>query len=576
MPLLGAGINPAACRSLTNSITIISLNEVNVQLNVTGAINNTFCNGDNVVFTVPAPAGTNYEFKLNNQPLQNGPSFTTSSTNITNNSVVSVIVTLANGCTASTSVTLIENIIDSPGTITGTQSICFNGQPTQLSNATTASATNASATITYQWQSSPNANFSADVTNIPGADNQDYTPGLLSETTYFRRVAVSELNLKTCTSTTDVVEVEVRDGPGGTLLLNAQNVGSETLCPDEDLILSVTGIADVANKSFEYRRGGAVINTSSSTSFVVPNPSGTASYSVYVYDMPLLGAGINPAACRSLTNSVVITIADEEDVQLNVTGAINNTFCNGDNVVFTVPAPAGTNYEFKLNNQPLQNGPSFTTSSTNITNNSVVSVIVTLANGCTASTSVTLIENIIDSPGTITGTQSICFNGQPTQLSNATTASATNASATISYQWQSSPNANFSADVFTIPGANNPDFTPGILSETTYFRRLAVSELNLKTCTSTTDVVEVEVRDGPGGTLLLNAQNVGSETLCPDEDLILSVTGIADVANKSFEYRRGGAVINTSSSTSFVVPNPSGTASYSVYVYDMPLLGSRY
>ena len=288
--------------------------------------------------------------------------------------------------------------------------------------------------------------------------------------------------------------------------------------------------------------------------------------------MPLLGAGINPAACRSLTNSVVITIADEEDVQLNVTGAINNTFCNGENVVFTVPAPAGTNYEFKLNNQPLQNGPSFTTSSTNITNNSVVSVIVTLANGCTASTSVTLIENIIDSPGTITGTQSICFNGQPTQLSNATTASATNASATITYQWQSSPNANFSADVFTIPGANNPDFTPGILSETTYFRRLAVSELNLKTCTSTTDIVEVEVRDGPGGTLLLNAQNVGSETLCPDEDLILSVTGIADVANKSFEYRRGGAVINTSSSTSFVVPNPSGTASYSVYVYDMPLL----
>ena len=42
--------------------------------------------------------------------------------------------------------------------------------------------------------------------------------------------------------------------------------------------------------------------------------------------MPLLGAGINPAACRSLTNSIVITIADEEIVQLAVTGAINNTF----------------------------------------------------------------------------------------------------------------------------------------------------------------------------------------------------------------------------------------------------------
>ena len=146
------------------------------------------------MFTVPTPAGTNYEFTLNNQMLlQNGPSNTTSSTNITNNSVVSVIVTLANGCTASTSVTLIENIIDSPGTITGTQSVCLDGQPTQLSNATTASATNASATITYQWQSSPNANFSADVTNIDGATNQDFTPDPLSQTTYFRRLAASEL-----------------------------------------------------------------------------------------------------------------------------------------------------------------------------------------------------------------------------------------------------------------------------------------------------------------------------------------------------------------------------------------------
>ena len=528
MPLLAGNIDPAACRSLTNSIVIAIADEEIVNLAVTGAISNTYCSGDNVVFTVTSPVGTNYEFKLNNQPLQNGASNTTSSTNITNNSIVSVIVTLADGCTASTSVTLIENTIDSPGTITGTQSICFNGQPTQLSNATTASATNASATITYQWQSSPNADFSADVDTIGGADNENYTPLPLTETTYFRRLAISNLNGKTCTSTTDIVEVEVKDGPGGQLLLNGSNVVSDTLCPDENLVLSITGIADAANKSFEYRRGGVVINTSSSTIFTVPNPSGTANYSAYVYDMPLLAGNIDPAACRSLTNSVTVIVLNEVNVNLAVTGAISNTYCSGDNVVFTVASPVGTNYEFKLNNQPLQNGASNTTSSTNITNNSVVSVIVTLANGCTASTSVTLIENTIDSPGTITGTQSICFNGQPTQLSNATTASATNASATITYQWQSSPNADFSADVDTIGGADNENYTPLPLTETTYFRRLAISNLNGKTCTSTTDIVEVEVKDGPGGQLLLNGSNVVSDTLCPDENLVLSITGIAD------------------------------------------------
>ena len=80
-----------------------------------------------------------------------------------------------------------------------------------------------------------------------------------------------------------------------------------------------------------------MINTSSSTIFTVPNPSGTAT-SAYVYDMPLLAGNIDPAACRSLTNSIVITIADEEIVNLAVTGAISNTYCSGDNVVFTVEA----------------------------------------------------------------------------------------------------------------------------------------------------------------------------------------------------------------------------------------------
>ena len=481
----GGNPDSTACSSISSPVTV-SIDPIPGTTISSDKLNDIICDDESFKITATAGGitGAVYEFSVNGvftdiiTATSTGTSVEFSPTApFTNSILISVKVTTPSGCSSTSSLTMIENIINSPGTITGTQSVCFNSQPTQLSNATTATTLSGSATVTYQWQSSPIANFSSSVTTIIGATSESYTPDPLSQTTYFRRLAFSDLNGKTCSSTTDIVEVEVRDGPGGTLLLNGQNVGSETLCPDQDLILSVTGIADVANKSFEYRRGGVVINTSSSTSFVVPNPSGTASYSVYVYDMPLLGAGINPAACRSLTNSIVITIADEEDVQLNVTGAINNTFCNGDNVVFTVPAPAGTNYEFKLNNQPLQNGPSFTTSSTNITNNSVVSVIVTLANGCTASTSVTLIENIIDSPGTITGTQSICFNGQPTQLSNATTASATNASATITYQWQSSPNANFSADVTNIPGADNPDYTPGLLSETTYFRRVLYQNL---------------------------------------------------------------------------------------------------
>ena len=57
---------------------------------------------------------------------------------------------------------------------------------------------------------SPNADFSADVDTIGGADNENYTPLPLTETTTLEDLLISNLNGKTCTSTTDIVEVEVK------------------------------------------------------------------------------------------------------------------------------------------------------------------------------------------------------------------------------------------------------------------------------------------------------------------------------------------------------------------------------
>ena len=81
---------------------------------------------------------------------------------------------------------MIENIIISAGTISGTQSVCFNSQPDEITGVTTATALSGSATITYQWQSSPVANFTSSVTTIMGATFENYTPDPLTETTYFR------------------------------------------------------------------------------------------------------------------------------------------------------------------------------------------------------------------------------------------------------------------------------------------------------------------------------------------------------------------------------------------------------
>jgi gliding motility-associated-like protein len=73
-----------------------------------------------------------------------------------------------------------------PGAISGTQSLCIG--TAAVSFTSLSPATGGNGTITYRWQSSlDNVTF----TDITGATALTYTAGTLSQTTYFKRVAVS-------------------------------------------------------------------------------------------------------------------------------------------------------------------------------------------------------------------------------------------------------------------------------------------------------------------------------------------------------------------------------------------------
>ena len=71
-------------------------------------------------------------------------------------------------------------------TITGIQTICYNTAPTQLSGSIPSGGDGAYA---YQWQSSLSA--ASGFTDIVGANAQNYQPGNLTSTTYFRRLVSS-------------------------------------------------------------------------------------------------------------------------------------------------------------------------------------------------------------------------------------------------------------------------------------------------------------------------------------------------------------------------------------------------
>ncbi len=98
----------------------------------------------------------------------------------------SVTVTDANGCTAADTVTL--NTLNGemlPGTISANQTVCQGSPAATLTGTAASGGDNA----TYQWQSSTNnANFSPAAT--PNGQ-QNYTPGNVAQTTYYRRAWIS-------------------------------------------------------------------------------------------------------------------------------------------------------------------------------------------------------------------------------------------------------------------------------------------------------------------------------------------------------------------------------------------------
>ena len=96
---------------------------------------------------------------------------------------------VSGGCFGTVDVTLRVNPNRTtlfPGAISGTQSVCIGTAAVAFTSL--SPATGGNGTITYRWQSSQeNITFS----DIPGATALTYTAGTLSQTTYFRRVAVS-------------------------------------------------------------------------------------------------------------------------------------------------------------------------------------------------------------------------------------------------------------------------------------------------------------------------------------------------------------------------------------------------
>ncbi|MBI1184551.1 choice-of-anchor A family protein [bacterium] len=298
----------------------------------------------------------------------------------------SVTITDANGCTITKQYTVSTptccNVTDG-GSIADNQSNCGSFDPSEITNIDGASG--GSGSLEYAWAYSTSSSMYLGNTNawtiITGATSESYNPGVLSQTTYFVRLA----KRGSCTEwagVSNAVTIEVKPVPSATAT-NLKNVN----CYDDDngaATIAVTG--GTGTYTYIWSNGNSGTSAQNLTA---------GNYTVVVED----------ANGCSTTATFTITQPDELDITADGTF----TVCSGsNNGSINVTVSGGTSsYSYAW----TKDGNSYATSEdlTNLSSGQYV-LEVTDANGCTATLSQKIkAEDAFDVAGTVTNVS--CYGG---------------------------------------------------------------------------------------------------------------------------------------------------------------------
>jgi hypothetical protein len=179
---------------MSNAATVSVRNQATAAIvNVTGTT--VICSGQTTTLTanntggVTVPVYKWYSSQLAAVPFHTGNSYTTSA--LTSDSTFYVSVEGSNYCENASSdrkevtVTVAANFM--AGTISGDRTICYMTVPEQF--VSTVNASGGHGAIVYRWQHSTDGGTTWN--DINGANASEYSPGALTQTTQYRRLATN-------------------------------------------------------------------------------------------------------------------------------------------------------------------------------------------------------------------------------------------------------------------------------------------------------------------------------------------------------------------------------------------------
>ena len=368
-------------------------------------------------------------------------------------------------CPAESNTIKITVVNFDPGSIATDQTICESTAPAALTSVTPSG----DGSFTYRWfRSTDGSSF----TVIGTAVSETYSPGTLTQDTWYYREVTATVGARSCVENTDTVLITVNNfNPGS---INAD----QTICEGEDPAV-INSVAPTGDGSYTYQwyesLDGTVFTTIAGATSATYDPG---TLTVDTWFKRAVTSTLNGNTCTEETNAVRVYVINFNPGTIGV----DQTICEGSvPATFTGTAPSGDgvftySWEYSLDSitwVPIGGATSSTYTSTSLSvdtwfRRTVTSTLNTYS--CSEMTPpVKVTVNNFD-PQSIAADQWICENGTPAAFTSTTPTG----DGTFTYQWQSSLDGTTFSN---ITGATSETYAAGALMADSWYRRQVTSTL---------------------------------------------------------------------------------------------------
>jgi hypothetical protein len=510
-------LNSVSCDGTPPATVQVTVQSIPTNNSISG--NQTICNGGDPAAFSSSGAGTGdgsitYQWQSSVSPFSSWNDIG-SATNATydhgtltvttqfRRQTVSTLNSVACRSTGTTPVTVTVQSTVGAGTIATAQTICNGATPAPLTSSANGTG---SGSIAYRWQFSTTSSTTG--FSDAGASTQGFSPGSLTQTTWYRRYTQSTQNSVMCESTspTTAIQITVQAIPTAGAIQTTRFICNNTTATIGNVTAGTTAST---GGTLSYRWEESTTSPSSGFATV---PSATANN----YTTPTLTADrwyrrytvytLNSVACES-TSPTAVTQVDVQSVPTANAITGGETICNGGNPVAFGSSGVGTGdgaitYRWERADAPgfdvwtnigasteTYDAPNGLTVTRQYRRLTVSTEGGNACNSLPTNTVQVTVQSVVNA-GAIAADQTICNGNTPAALTSQTNGSGDNITG---YRWQSSTTSAISG--FSDNGETSAGFAPSALTQTTWYRRYAQSTLNSVMCESAASaVVQITVQ----------------------------------------------------------------------------------